>query len=140
MEETDQLNHLIAGVFAFVILSAAAAAVWAWAYSAHRLRHGSPRAPALVFGTTLTTALLAVAGTGRIFPALLDARSPGILLPLLLVSPAALTATLWTWSRHRLSAGCGPSRPPPEGPSGGCAQAEDVRHGGPCRRDGAPGG
>lgn len=106
--ETDQLNSLVAGVSALMILAAAAAVVWVWAYTAIRLRRGSRHAlefaPVMAFGT----ALLAVAGTGGIFHTLLSAPALGVLVPLLSVSLAGIVATLMTRPQD-LVAGLGSS-------------------------------
>ncbi|MGW2373001.1 hypothetical protein [Kitasatospora sp. NPDC001683] len=99
-EETAELNNLVAGFTGFLILSFAAAVVCFWVYATICLRRGSRDAPVLVVVTALGSALLAVAGTNRIFHSLLDARPLGILAPLLSVSLATLVVTLRTRPRH----------------------------------------
>ncbi|MFJ9777658.1 hypothetical protein ACIRVF_41535 [Kitasatospora sp. NPDC101157] len=97
--ETAQLNDLVAGFTGFLIVVVAAAAVWAWAYTAVRLEQGSRRAPSLACVTALTTGLLAVSGARKIFHGLNNALALGVLTPLLLVSAATVAVTLRTWSR-----------------------------------------
>ncbi|MFD0403619.1 hypothetical protein ACFVHI_36720 [Kitasatospora sp. NPDC127121] len=104
-EETSQLNGLVEGFTGFLILIAAAVAVWSWVCAARHLRRGSKYAPVLVLATALGSALLAVAGTRRIFHGLLGAPALGALVPLLALSVAALPVTRTAWSRRLPAAG-----------------------------------
>ncbi len=66
----------------------AQAGAWFWAIAPRYLL--DPAAPVV---TTLGTVLLAVAGTNRIFHGLLDARTLGLLVPLMCAGRATLAAS-----------------------------------------------
>ncbi|MFG2919020.1 hypothetical protein ACGF0D_39850 [Kitasatospora sp. NPDC048298] len=93
-EETDQFNHLVAGISAFMILAVAAAAACAWGHAARRLRRGSQSALASTVVTAGYTTLLAVAGARLVFHSLDSTTALGVLVPLLGASIAAVVVAI----------------------------------------------
>ncbi|WP_316525972.1 hypothetical protein [Kitasatospora brasiliensis] len=88
--ETAQVDGLVRGLSALLIFVAAALAVSAWAFAARRFRRGLRYAAGFAAGTAVGTALLAVAGTRLVFDGPRSPAGLGALVPLLLVSLAAL--------------------------------------------------